>query len=207
MPEPAELEALLRLMPPVTDSDTAVDWDQLAESWGRPFPMDYQRFIAVYGVGMIDDFMGLCMPEPWVEPPVGDNGDMRAGSALARVLWEEERKVPELEGTNPRLIVWAQDSAGDNLCWDATDPDPEKWPVMVYNRGEGVWRRYDCGMVEFLVRHLEGDFPTCPLGDVYLFGRRSAMFLTRTEYMRRLRSGVDPWTGEPDEFAGMYDYG
>lgn len=207
MPEPPELEALMRLMPPETESDTVVDWDEIAEWWGRRFPIEYQRFIAVYGAGMIENFMGIAMPEPWAEPPDGDNADMRAGTALARRLWQETRKDPELEGTNPLLILWAQDSAGDNLCWDASDPDPEQWPVLLYNRGESIWRRYDCGMVEFLVRHLEGNFPTCPLSDVFLFGRRSATFLTRTEYMRRLRSGVDPWTGEPDPYAGMFDYG
>jgi hypothetical protein len=207
MPEPVELEALLRLMPPETESDTVVDWDEITESWGRPFPAAYQRFIAVYGAGMIEDYLVIGSPEPWVEPPDGDDNDMRAGTAFARVLWQECRKERDLDGATPRLILWALDSSGDNLCWDASDPDPEKWPVLLYNRGKAIWRRYDCGMVEFLVRHLEGDFPTCPLGDVHLFGRRRATFLTRTEYMRRLRSGVDPWTGEPDPFAGMYNYG
>ncbi|RKR93016.1 hypothetical protein BDK92_7519 [Micromonospora pisi] len=207
MPEPADLGALLRLMPPETESDTVVDWDEIAESWGRAFPAAYQRFIAIYGAGMIEDYLVIGTPEPWVEPPDGDGADMRAGTAFARVLWQDSRKERDLEGAIPRLILWAVDSSGDNLCWDASDPDPEKWPVLLYNRGKAIWRRYDCGMVEFLVRHLEGDFPTCPLGDVGLFGRRRATFLTRTEYMRRLRSGVDPWTGEPDPYAGMYNYG
>jgi hypothetical protein len=207
MPEPAELEALLRLMPPETESDTVVDWDEIAESWGRPFPAAYQRFIAIYGAGFIEDYLVIGTPEPWVEPPDGNDNDMRAGTAFVRGLWQDSRKERDLEGAAPWLIRWALDSSGDNLCWDASDPDPEQWPVLLHHRGDGIWRRYDCGMVEFLVRYLEGDFPTCPLGDVYLFGRRRATFLTRTEYMRRLRSGVDPWTGEPDPYAGMYNYG
>ncbi|WP_430781699.1 hypothetical protein [Actinoplanes sp. G11-F43] len=79
--------------------------------------------------------------------------------------------------------------------------------MLVWNRGQGNWSRYDVGMVEFLRRHLAGAFPACPLGDTYLFGRGAAMYLNRTEHTRRVRSGVDPWTGEPDPYAGMYNYG
>lgn len=106
---------------------------------------------------------------------------MRAGTAFAEVLWRESRKEHNLRGATPRLILLGVDSSGDNLCWDASDPDPERWPVLLYNRGESIWRRYDCGMVEFIVRVLEGNVPDCPLGDVRLFGLNRAMFLTGTE--------------------------
>ena len=79
--------------------------------------------------------------------------------------------------------------------------------MLLYARGANIWRRYDCGMVEFLVRLIEGDFPTCPLSDISLFGRGSATFFTTTEYLRRLRAGLDPITGGPDPYAGMFDYG
>ncbi|MCG5434583.1 hypothetical protein [Micromonospora foliorum] len=70
----------------MTDSDTVVDWDEIAESWGRAFPAAYQRFIAIYGAGMIEDYLVIGTPEPWVDPPDGDGADMRAGTAFARVL-------------------------------------------------------------------------------------------------------------------------
>ncbi|MEV4709574.1 hypothetical protein [Actinoplanes sp. NPDC049316] len=197
MTEPAELQTLLGYMPPPTESDTTVDWDRMAESWGTPFPAAYRRFIEIYGPGYIQDYLVIGKPEPWAEPSEGKPSDMRAGTATVQAQWREARREHNLEGTAPRLIYWGTDSSADNLCWDATDPDPERWPVLVYNRGDDTWRRYDCGMVEFLVRHLEGDFPACPLGDIYLFGRKQAAFLTHTEYMRRLRAGLDPWTGDP----------
>ncbi|HWS37515.1 MAG TPA: hypothetical protein VN408_32890 [Actinoplanes sp.] len=201
------LEALQRLMPPLTASDTTVDWDRLTESWGRRFPASYQRFMAVYGAGMIQNHLVIGDPEPWSEPPTGDDNCMRAGTALARRLWTEiDRREPDLEGVSPRLILWGVDSSGDNLCWDATDEDPEQWPVLLYHRQHGIWRRYDFGMTEFLVRLLDGAFPECPLGDLTLFGRTNAMYLTTTEYWRRRRSGRDPWTGEPDPYADMYRY-
>jgi hypothetical protein len=203
MPEPSELETLLGLMPPVTASDTDVDWDRMAQSWGRSFPLAYRRFIEVYGAGTIQANLTISRPEP-KGPPGDDSGDMRADTALAEVLWAESRKAPDLSGATPRLITWGVDSSGDHLCWDTTDEDPERWPTLVFNRGDSLWRRYDGGMVEFIVRVLRADFPECPLGDLSLWGRKSALFLNRSEYARRLREGHDPWTGEPDPYAGMF---
>jgi hypothetical protein len=203
MAEPSELETLLGLMPPVTDSDTEVDWDRMAESWGRPFPFAYRRFIEIYGAGSIQANLAISQPET-KGPPDDDADGMRADTALAEVLWAESRKAPDLSGATPRLITWGVDSSGDHLCWDATDEDPERWPVLVFNRGDSMWRRYDCGMVDFIVRVLQADFPECPLGDLSIWGRKSATFLTRSEYMRRLREGLDPCTGGPDPYAGMF---
>ncbi|HEY3003110.1 MAG TPA: hypothetical protein VGJ44_12255, partial [Kribbellaceae bacterium] len=62
------------------------------------------------------------------------------------------------------------------------------------------------GMPDFIVRVLQADFPECPLGDLSLWGRKSATFLNHREYMRRLRAGLDPWTGGPDPYAGMFNF-
>jgi len=198
MSETTDLETLLRLMPPVTPSDTQVDWDRLAATWGRQFPPTYRRFIEVYGAGTVQDYLVIVGPE-------AEDG-MRADTEQAAELWREARRSPGLTGAEPRLITWGVDSSGDHLCWDASDQDPEKWPVLLYSRGDDMWWRHDVGMVGFLVRILRGDFPHNPLGDVRLFGIQEATYLTRSEYTRRLREGTDPWTGEPDEFAGMFDY-
>lgn len=48
--------------------------------------------MAVYGAGMIEDYLVIGAPEPWGEPPDGDRGDMRAGTAFVRGLWQESRK-------------------------------------------------------------------------------------------------------------------
>jgi len=42
------------------------------------------------------------------------------------------------------------------------------------------------------------------LSDLSLWGRRTAKYLNKREYMRLLRQGLDPWTGEPDPYAGMF---
>ena len=82
--------------------------------------------------------------------------------------------------------------------------DPARWPVVVRDqRRRYLWRRYDCGMVEFLVRTLHARLDECPLGDLSLWGKASVTFLTQSEEQRRLKAGLDPWTGEPDPYAGM----
>ncbi|WUU82141.1 hypothetical protein OG790_12025 [Streptomyces cellulosae] len=123
---------------------------------------------------------------------------------VAREAWSWVRKAPELAEARPVLIAWGGDASADLLCWDASDEEPGRWPVLVYNRDAGLWRRYDCGMVQFLVRVLRGGFDECPLGDLSLWGRESAVFLNRDEEERRWEAGLDPWTGEPDPYAGMF---
>jgi hypothetical protein len=47
-------------------------------------------------------------------------------------------------------------------------------------------------------------FDECPLGGLSLWGKASVTFLTWAEEERRLKAGLDPWTGEPDPYAGMF---
>jgi len=201
MPVPTEFETLLRLMPPVTASDTTVDWDAMAASWGRQFPSDYRRFIAVYGSGSVDEILAISAPTTREAMGSGASGRIRSDAEVAEDMWRECRKAPGLEGTAPRLIPWAASCSGDFLCWDTSDEDPDRWPILVYERGDSIWRRYDYGMVDFIARIMTADLPDNPLSDSSLWGRRSAIYLTHTEWMRRSRAGLIPLTGEPDPEA------
>jgi hypothetical protein len=197
-----ELEELRRLMPPRHSSNASVDWDEMRASWGKEFPSDYRHFIEVYGYGGIENFFEVLKPEPREEEST--TSDMRNETEMAKDAWSRVRKSPELAEASPELIAWGGDASADLLCWDASDEDPGSWPVLVYKRGDALWRRYDCGMVQFLVRVLRGEFDECPLGDLSLWGRGSATFLNRSEEQRLWKEGIDPWTGEPDPFAGMF---
>ncbi|WP_027946947.1 hypothetical protein [Amycolatopsis taiwanensis] len=90
-------------------------------------------------------------------------GGMVQETGTAEGTWEDTRKSPELEGTFPYLTTWGVSSDADIFCWDATAEDPAGWPVLVFDRGDSMFSRYDCGMVEFLTRILRGDFPGSPL--------------------------------------------
>ncbi|MEU6982217.1 hypothetical protein ABZ946_02150 [Streptomyces sp. NPDC046324] len=196
MTQVAEWDELRRLMPPPAESGTSVDWSRMSESWGREFPPDYRQFIEAYGAGTIQGCLVIQLPEYKGAEPASPYGGMLLETANAEGAWAREKKSPELAGADPVLITWGVDASSDLLCWDASGDDPGAWPVLVRNRDDDLWRRYDCGMVEFLARVLRGEFDECPLGDLSLWGRQSALFLGEGEQKRLWQEGVDPWEGK-----------
>ncbi|WP_406466421.1 hypothetical protein OH738_39900 [Streptomyces hirsutus] len=86
-----------------------------------------------------------------------------------------------------------------------TGPNPDQWPVIVW-RGHGNprWALFNCGRAEFLRRLVTAEFDACPLSDLSLWGRVGA-FVHHEEQERRFHAGLDPMTGEPDPYAGMFD--
>ncbi|MFE5734908.1 hypothetical protein ACFQ7A_28860 [Streptomyces sp. NPDC056528] len=189
-----DVETLRQLMPPRAAPEAPVDWAAVEASWGTEFPSDYRAFMEVWGPGAIDGFFQIQAPEPKAEEPASPYGGMLLETLTAEDVWTSSGKEPALEGTRPRLISWGSDAAADIVCWDASDDDPSAWPVLVYNRGKGVWQRHDCGMVEFLVRVLRAEFPANPLSDLSLWGRHPARLLSESEEERLLEQGLDPWT-------------
>ncbi|MFD0427602.1 hypothetical protein ACFQ60_03590 [Streptomyces zhihengii] len=145
------------------------------------------------GAGAIDNFFQVQVPEPKADELTSPYGGMLVETLTAEDAWANFPKEPELEQTRPRLIAWGSDAAADIICWDASADDPAAWPVLVYHRGKGVWRRHDCGMTEFLVRVLRAEFPACPLSDLALWGQHPALFLSESEEERLLEQGLDPW--------------
>ncbi|EST30966.1 hypothetical protein [Streptomyces niveus] len=190
-----DLDTLRRLMPPKAEPTASADWSLISRSWGTEFPPDYRAFMDVYGNGAINNFFVVLLPEPKAEELTSPYGGMLVETLNAEDAWAKRRKEPELEGTEPRLIAWGADAGADIVCWDASGDDPAAWPVLVYNRGDAIWRRYDCGMVEFLVRVLRAEFAECPLSDLSLWGRHPALFLSESEEERLLEQGIDPWAG------------
>ncbi|WP_162952350.1 hypothetical protein [Streptomyces hundungensis] len=180
----------------------AVDWSRMRESWGKEFPPDYRQFMGLYGPGTIESYLVIELPECKGTPPASPYGGMLLETENACALWEREEKAQELHDANPQLIAWGADANSDLLCWDATPDDPSTWPVLVRNRDDGLWRGYDCGMVAFLARILHGDFTKCPLGDLSLWNIPTASYLNEHEERRIRKQGLDPWTGEPDPYAG-----
>ncbi len=142
----------------------------------------------VYGPGGIDDFLSIVPPESRDAESDPSIGGMACETATAELLWTEVPKEDGLAGAEPLVIAWGVDSGADSLCWDASGDDPAAWPVLVCKRGDGMWRRYDCGMVEFLLRVLRADFDECPLSDLSFWGVATVKFLTPSEesnYWRR----------------------
>ncbi|MEV1065862.1 SMI1/KNR4 family protein [Streptomyces sp. NPDC050263] len=199
------IDLLSRLMPPHPGAGDAVDWDSLERSWGTRFPGDYKEFIARYGAGAISDYLVLIPPESRAEEGAEPTFQgMEEETLNALELWRA--KAPG-EADRDRVIAWGLDSSADILCWHVTGDDPDAWPVAVWNQDDATWRDYPCGLVEFLCRVLGAEFDECPLGGLTLWGNASPRFLHHDEEQRLSASGLDPWTGEPDPFAGMFGQG
>jgi hypothetical protein len=196
------LDEVMRIMPSHPGVGDPVNWDVIEASWGTRFPDDYKEFTAKCGEGAVNDYLELMAPEAYVGP-VGESSysGMQQESANAEDAWRTAR--PEAVKV-PRLITWGVDSSAEILCWLATDSDPNKWPVLVWGRGDARWTEYSCGMLEFLCRIFLAEFEECPLSDLSLWGAASPRFMHRAEERRLRKAGLDPWTGEPDPFAGMF---
>lgn len=197
----AQLKEIVSLLHEGGVAGDVVDWQSGAAALGvASFPHDYQEFVAAFGAGSFEDVLFVSIP--------------RSGMSAAPMTVErlpdpgvmDDWQVPE-ERSQYRLsdmLVWGQTNSADTLCWVTTDSDPNRWPVAVWARQDGGWAVYECGMVEFLLRVLQGDFAACPIGVTTLWGRGSARFLNFLDEERFLDEGVDPWTGESmDPFADL----
>ncbi|PZG02317.1 hypothetical protein [Micromonospora deserti] len=158
----------------------------------------------VYGPGTIQEFLVIQEPEPKDAASGAGTGGMVSETTNAEMAWAEFRKESGLAEVEPLLIAWGVSAGADILCWDASGVDPDAWPVLVWNRDDTVWRRYECGMVEFLQRVLAAEFDECPLSGTNIWGVTSVKYLPFGEEMRLRKAGLDPWTGEPDPYAGMF---
>jgi hypothetical protein len=203
----AELEPLLDLMPPPDDAGHDVEWAAAEAKLRRPLPADYRAFISVYSGGSIGGYLSVLLPVPaqgpvWAQPGIaGETRNLRMARRHASDL-------PDSELPAESLLCWGVGSAEpDLLGWVTTDPDPDRWPVLVHPRhvspGAPKWVRYDCGMVAFLARLLRGEFDECPLSDEALWGRPAPYVHWRLQ-QQRWQDGLDPITGQPDPYTDMY---
>ncbi|MBF6051696.1 hypothetical protein AF335_25990 [Streptomyces eurocidicus] len=181
-------------MPPHANAGESVDWAAAGRIWGTTFPRDYVTFMAEYGEGTISDFLYVLQPLPspyWTDPDTG----MRAETANAGELLMGVPRPPGSALTPDRLIAWGVTSGPDLLCWLTSDPDPDRWPVVVLGRDTPEPATvHDCGMAEFLRRLFLAGFGKCPLSGTRLWGEHAPKFLHCREERRIWDAGIDPWT-------------
>lgn len=193
------LAPLLSLVPSVHGADEEVDWRAVHEALGVRLPSDYTAFMSVYGAGGLGD-LDILGPLP-VKGLQWDPGNILEIAPEFRDLWNSEGGVPGIVADGGSVLPWGSGCNANELGWLMLDPDPEKWPVVVWRRqisyGDSRWKLFDCGMVDFLVRMMCARFDECPLGDASLWGR-TAPFVHWREKQRRWLAGLDPETGEPD---------
>lgn len=195
-----DVEALQQIMPSDWGADEKVDWADAEARLGASLPTDYRGFMAVYGGGCINNLIVL--------PPLptgNDRGSSIAGhTAGFRELWTMEGGVPGVELGADQVLPWGSGCNANELGWLMTSPNPDQWPVIVWRRHDAPhWALFDCGMADFLRRLMTAEFDECPLSDLSLWGRVGT-FVHHEEQKRRFHAGLDPMTGEPDPYAGMF---
>ncbi|MBU8553864.1 hypothetical protein IMX12_34460 [Streptomyces sp. Babs14] len=197
--------ALTMVMSPQEGADEQVDWDAMRRAWGVDFPSDYIAFMGTYGAGGIDDALSVLAPETNTQPPDGPGfGSMTGETAIMRQIWESEGAPDGVVAGPNHVLAWGVSCGADILGWLTIDENPNKWPVIVWERhGWPHWKVYDCGMTEFLRRLFTKGFDECPLSDASLWGKLTPHFLHWREEQRRWESGIDPYTGEPNPYFGM----
>jgi hypothetical protein len=182
-----------------------VDWATAAASLDvASFPTDYQAFVAAFGAGSFEDSLFVSIPRPGQSAAPLTVARLPAEILQSEALEDWQRTVNADRHRLEDMLVWGETNGADALCWVASHPDPDRWPVAVWARHGGGWAVYECGMTEFIKRILQGDFTECPLSVTTLWRKGTARFLNFREEERFLDEGVDPWTGEStDPFAGL----
>jgi hypothetical protein len=196
----ADVEALQRILHSQWGADEQVDWSAAEAALGTALPSDYRGFMAVYGGGGIDE-LSILPPLPTGN---GWQGSITGHVEEFRELWAMEGGVPGIQLGADRVLPWASGCNANELGWLMTGPDPDQWPVVVWRRHDRPhWALFDCGMAAFLRCLMTADFDECPLSDLGLWGHVGT-FIHHEEQERRFHAGLDPMTGEPDPYAGMF---
>ncbi|MDN3297607.1 SMI1/KNR4 family protein [Streptomyces ficellus] len=184
------IDDLITLMPPLSGAGSDVDWEAVEDAWGTSFPSDYKAFMRHYGPGAIENFLSIL--EPSIDASGQPGGYMFEETWVAQDEWESSGPS-DAWSTPDAILAWAVDGTADLLCWQRTDENPDAWPVVVYERGRDLWQRYECGMVEFLLRIFRSEHPRHPLSGTPLWGTAEPRFLTLSQERRITASGRDPW--------------
>ncbi|GGU66273.1 SMI1/KNR4 family protein [Streptomyces lavendofoliae] len=187
-----QVEALSEMLTPFGDDiGDVVDWEAVKSAYGTDFPEDYKAFVRLFGNGTVEGMIGVRIPIVTVDPMVRRvaplSSSIRTDPAFNR--WAD----PNMDYTLDQLLVWGETDSADVLCWIAVGSNPDGWPVAVYVRGDAAWTVYRCGMAEFLVKLLRGEFSECPITDASLMGLQNPRFLHDREEERLAEQGVYPW--------------
>ncbi|WP_037606569.1 hypothetical protein [Streptacidiphilus rugosus] len=167
-------DELVRLLVPPTEPWAVPAPDEIARWYGTPLPSDFLWLMERYGPGLVSDYLGIL-------PPVaeGATGEVHGVGPCAIEPMEG------WEGIEPEYLVhgglygWGCNPDGDGTFWSTTGA-PDEWRVVVCRRHHGpsepAWTRYDCGIVEFLVRTFQGRLPHNPFSGTDLWGNASPTF-------------------------------
>ncbi|GLW58757.1 SMI1/KNR4 family protein [Kitasatospora phosalacinea] len=143
-----------------------VPWEGSAVALnGLLFPADYRWLVDTYGEIRIRFDFGICIPRL-------DRGGFEAFSDYAADAYEqvelvhEEPRFPETSDRPPYemfpapggLLPWGGDNRGNYVFWLTADPNPDRWPVVVWIQDLEQWDLFPGGTTAFLTAVLIGEY-------------------------------------------------
>jgi hypothetical protein len=167
------LDDLLGICPPPLAPKRNTDHDAVAEvarKYGLRYPRDYAEFCWRYGNG---GFIASNSHEIRIYNALSRAYDTLVKHALDVINWifhdppmAEWLRTHRISGA--QLFPLGHDTGESYLDW-VTDPDPDKWRVLVVGWETRRIALYDLGLSEFLVAYFTGklDVPTWQNGRVH----------------------------------------
>ncbi|WP_147339424.1 SMI1/KNR4 family protein [Actinomadura spongiicola] len=166
----ADFADLEQLVGAVQFSGPDVQWAELESAAGLRFPDDYKRIFQKYPDLEFDRFLR-------VSHPGGDVQGFLAGvncalDSLRYLAAESDRILLVDDFGNEKLVPrmpifpdagglfhWGGTQNGDYCLWLTSDPDPNRWPILITD--DTKYWRYEGGIVDFLVGVMRRDI-RCP---------------------------------------------
>ena len=163
----SEFDQLVRLLPPPSGEVAGAPWQLSRPEIGLDFPADFREFVDRYGGGDVVRADGsVSMSIYGLHSGESRPGSGRGFSALMKLQEEQIRPSFVFDGATEDywggtvypvqpdpggLLAWGENLDGDIFFWLTEDPDPDRWPVVMWARGPATTYRFDGGMVPFLV--------------------------------------------------------
>jgi hypothetical protein len=139
----------------VGDAGSVVDWPAVEAELGVGLPADYRAFVERFGAGSVNQ-------ELYIDTPLAPSAhfDLIAAHAQwAEGLRQLHQEFPEYEPYPPYpppggLLLWGKTNTRVSLSWRTDGPDPDAWPVVLFDDVDWV----DCGrgFLDVLLDHLTG---------------------------------------------------
>ncbi|MEU3561852.1 hypothetical protein [Kitasatospora sp. NPDC006786] len=168
-PDVAGLAQLAGLDPAA--AEPLLPWDLAQDIAGIQLPADYRAFVDLFGPGELRGELGIVTPRPLPGEPISVDALSRkvnwltsdTGAAFKQMREDSFDLCPYPVYPEPGgLLYWASNYNGDYCFWLTEGDNPDRWPVMVWLRGEfpDGWHHYDMGMARFLLLALSGEDAT-----------------------------------------------
>jgi hypothetical protein len=151
------LDRLTELAPPSSTAEIP-DWERTEQALGSQLPSAYKLLVERYGCGRFGGHVRLFTPRRHARDfdIVTNNVEYTENM---EDLWEGEPDAPDdiAEGSENKLIIWADTDDGDHLTWFVhPGQNPDSWQIMTISSDALRWEYHELSCIDFLYGILTG---------------------------------------------------